>query len=172
MPSLEVQVELEHCTKSYRLKIGESILHNMVKHNSDENNYLHYFHQLLEFENILKNEPLDQRNEFEIMPLSNFNKKNVCKIKRSTTQIHPSMKIQRRKKMDSNKNKHVARGSQISSLNVNNDVTFYWEIKTQLRCDTLKNFERYCEDEIEYDNFLIRLIEVEEELKEGGGIKG
>ena len=163
--------EPEHYTKSYRLKIGESILHNMVKHTNDENSYLHYFYQLLEFENMLKNEPLDQRNEFVIMPLPNFNKRNVCRIKRSTTQIHPSMKIQRQKRLESNKNKHVARGSQISSLNVNNDVTFYWEIKTQLRCDTLKNFEGYCEDEIKYDNFLIRLIEVEEELKEIGGRK-
>ena len=70
--------------------------------------------------------------------------------------------------MDSNKNKHVARGSQISSLNVNSDVIFYRKIRTQLRCDTLNNFERYCEDENKYDDFLIRLIEVEEELKEGG----
>ena len=141
----------------------------MVKHTNDENSYLHYFYQLLEFENMLKNEPLDQRNQFEIMPLQNFNTRNECKIKRSTTEIYPSKKIQRRKKLDSNKNKQISRGSGISSLNVSNDVTFYWEIKTQLRCDTLKNFEGYCEDEIEYDNFLFRLIEVEEELKESEG---
>ena len=143
----------------------------MVNHTNDENSYLHYFYQLLEFENMLKNEPLDQRNEFKIMPPPNFDKRTVSKIKCSTTEIHQSKKIQRRKKPVSNKNKHIARDRQISPLNVNNDVTFYWKIKTQLRCDTLKNFEGYCEDEIEYDNFLIRLIEVEEELKESGGRK-
>ena len=160
--------EPENYTKSYRLKIGESILNNMVKHTNDENSYLHYFYQLVEFENMLKNEPLDQRNEFEIMPPPNFNKRNVSKIKRSTTEIHHSKEIQRRKTSDSFENKHIARDRQISSLNVNSDVIFYREIRTQLRCDTLNNFERYCEDENKYDDFLIRLIEVEEELKEGG----
>ena len=158
--------EPENYTKSYRLKFGESILHNMVKHVKDENSYLHYFYQLLEFEHMLKNEPLDRRKEYEIIPLPNFNKMNVGKIKHSTTEIHQYKKIQRRKKLETNKNQHIARDRKISSLNVKNDGFPWWEIKTQLRCDTLKNFEGYCDDETKYDNFLIRLIEVEEELKE------
>ena len=63
-------------------------------------------------------------------------------------------------------NESFARESQITALNENNDRTFLLEIKNQLRCDTLKNFEVYCEDETKYDIFLKLLIDVEEEIIE------
>ena len=154
-------------TKSHRLQIGENILRHMAEKINEENCYLHYFHQLLEFEDMLKNEPLDPKYEFEITPFPNYNNRNVPKVKSSFSQIQQSEKNKkRRKKLHSWIHESVALEPQIPELSVNNNNTFYLEIKSQLRCDTLKKFELYCEDEEKYDIFLKRLIDVEEEIKE------
>ena len=158
--------EPKNYTKSYRLKIGEDILRIMVEHTNDENSYLHYFHQLLEFEDMLKNTPLDQINDFEITPILTHHNRNVSKVKNSISQIRQSEKTKTRKTSHSSMNESFARESQITALNENNDRTFLLEIKNQLRCDTLKNFEVYCEDETKYDIFLKLLIDVEEEIIE------
>ena len=116
---------------------------------------------------MLKNEPLDQRYEFEIAPFPNDNKRNVPKVKSSVLQKQQSKKNKkRRKKIQSWIHESVALEPQIPELSVNNNNTFYLEIKSQLRCDTLKKFELYCEDEEKYEIFLKRLIDVEEEIKE------
>lgn len=159
-------LEPEIYTKSIRLKIGETILRNMVEQTKtpyNENAYLHYFYQLLEFENLSKNGTLDQRSDFEILPFKNFDQRTVSKIKCSISQADQSNKIQIQKQSENNRNSKTDRDFQIS---VSNDNTFNLEIRNQLRCDTLKHYEMYCEDENLYDIFLNMLIEAEEELKD------
>ena len=161
--------EPENYTKSYRLRIGENILRNMVKQTNNENSYLHYFYQLLEFENMLKNKPLDQRIEFEITPFPKYNKQNVPIVKSSISQIQQSQEKKKnniRNKSHSQKYESLAREPQMPVLTMNNDSTFDLEMKNQLRFDTLKNFERYFEDENKYEIFLTLLTNVEEEIKE------
>ena len=158
-------------TKSHRLQIGENILRHMAEKINEENCYLHYFHQLLEFEDMLKNEPLDPKYEFEITPFPNYNNRNVPKVKSSFSQIQQSGKNKKkRKKSHSLIHESFSGEPQIPALSMNKNSTFYLEIRNQLRYDTLKNFERYCDDEKKYDIFLKMLIDVEEEIK--GNVEG
>ena len=141
----------------------------MVKQTNNENSYLHYFYQLLEFENMLKNKPLDQRIEFEITPFPKYNKQNVPIVKSSISQIQQSQEKKKnniRNKSHSQKSESLAREPQMPVLTMNNDSTFDLEMKNQLRFDTLKNFEMYFEDENKYEIFLTLLTNVEEEIKE------
>ena len=161
--------EPEIYTKSTRLKIGETILRNMVEQTKtpyNENAYLHYFYQLLEFENLSNNGTLDQRSDFEVLPFKNFDQRNVSKTRCSISQADQSNKMQIQNQSDNNENRMTSRDFQISVSNVSNDNTFNLEIRNQLRCDTLKHYEMYCEDENQYDIFLNMLIEAEEELKD------
>ena len=146
----------------YRLRMGEEILSRMLKEVNDENSYLHYFKQLIAFENFLKDENKNQSAKFVIIPFYEmYNPERQFKSK------YPfgNNKIGSRKDIKETKytlSKNSKRNLQSVNVNCVVDVL----IRAQLRRDMLKHYKVHCKKEQRYNDFLNSIIEFEDMLTE------
>ena len=149
--------------KSDRLSKGEQLLSNMALHGSNEDAYMHYFKQLIEFDYLTKNSKTDHLQKFEIIPFNKMHTTKICKIKKSKKIINVnndtvSRKDTRIKNTSSSKNKT----SEEITLKVNYTVDLFNRI--QQRQALLDDLETYCYDDELFDSFVNRLVEFEESL--------
>ena len=136
----------------------------MVENMWDDDVYIYYFRQLLDFETLLKDNQLDdERSIFEIEIFNKVQQRKIPnKVKRSNLQRHDLIKVQKPKgklfkDFENNSNK-----IQILSSTLEKENNVNWLNKHQIRSDMLKHFSQYCEEETKYETFLNSLIDLEE----------
>ena len=146
-----------------RLTKGEEILRNMVLHISNEDAYMHYFKQLMEFDYLAKNSKTDNLQTFEIMPFNKVHRTKICKIKKSNKINNVKIdRVSRKDTLIKNTRSSKNKTSEEIILKVNFTVELFKRI--QLRQAVLHDFEIYCYDEELHDNFVNRLVDFEESL--------
>ena len=146
--------------KSYRVKMGEKILSQMMKYVNDDIAYLHYFKQLVEFEELLKYVDFNRDKKFRIEPLDELRISRHNKTKNSGSHSN---------KNKNNHDKIIQKGSDLKHMSLdpirlNSEFTSECLMKMQLRRALLKNFPMFVSNEKQFGNFLNSLIEFEEDL--------
>ena len=146
--------------KSYRIMIGEKILTEMRAKLDDEEAYLYYFRQLVEFEELIQKVDFYVEKKFEIQPYVTFPTVNSSKIKNANTPSHEgdgqNCKITRRKS--------IARKVGFDESQQDSMFSEQGLMRMQLRRDVLSNFSKFLNDDEHYDSFVNILIEFEEDL--------
>ena len=150
--------------KAYRLYMGENILYNMMINIQNEDYYLCYFRQLLEFESGVENEKSSEKS-FEIFHPNKAEYPNKRIVKRSSA----SGRCQRRTKKtlvdeqsSVNLSKFQMTATKRLSLTGNDKDQLYDRIG--MRIGILDHYKSFCDDEELYDSFIKRLIDFEENL--------
>ena len=150
-------------TKIYRLSMGEEMLSNMLKHLNDENSYRHYFNQLIEFEDSLKNKDIAHIPKFEMDPFKMTDKTSrSCRNRKSNGQEQSNSLSNKITIQHLNTNLTKNKISKVEATNINDVVAVL--LRAQLRRDMLKHFRVYCRNEDRYNDFLQSLFEFEEML--------
>ena len=162
--------ESEHYYKNSRLRIRKKIFENMLEEMENEDAYFHFFHELLEFEQLLKEKKLNEFINFDVHPFENIKKLECDKVKASGTINRQFEKIkngkQMRKKSGGNNTYEILTPS--AKMKENGSQTF--SMKIQLRRAAIKNLlqlVKYWDDEDLYDGSFNSLIDLEESLAEG-----
>ena len=156
----EIDVDEEELTEDEnRLLICKKLLSYMFKNLNDEKCYLHYFLQLVEYED--KNKDKNQENDFVILIARNFNEQE-----------------EENKKMCSTKKKGMKSSRSIS----NEKKPTYYQVlsprtmmveananqkqldRTAMRRAMMENFEEHLTDEKSFNAYLNELIDFEEGL--------
>ena len=128
----------------------------MVINLSNEEGYLYYFRQLIQFEETLKREK-PCHNGFELVHITDVQGPKNGRIKESNTQPKDKALLGKVK----NKSKNTP-APQMMTLQVNFVGKFSDRIA--MRRNILENLNIYCNDEELYDMFLDRLLNFEESL--------
>ena len=152
-----------HHGKSSRVKVGEEILSKMAEHLNDEDAYIHYLRQLVDYESLLKLQDISQESDFEIAPFIDFKNLKKGKVKRSNENIHkklPSKNIETSLKNELSINDCDCR----FPLNIN--LSYEYILRAQLRRDMLKHYHKHCDEINRFHDFIDSLIELEENLIE------
>ena len=136
--------------KCFRLIMGEDILRHMFVNINDEDPYIHYFKQLIEFEEFVKSNEHRNLEKFKIVHYDVSNGTKVCKIKNSGQR-----KISNKKITSKNKPEEEI------ILKVNFAVEPFQK-RTKLRHETFRHFHKYCNDKESYECFINRLQTLEE----------
>ena len=146
--------------KSYRVRMGEKVLYEMIKQITDENAYIHYFKQLVDLEELSKNKGLSSNTKFEIEPFIAFKTTTRSEVKNKNTRVHKN-------KSKNDKMISKSRKSQIEAFEqpvLDFKLSGERLLRRQLRTEMLKDFSSnlYCEDN--YDEFVNNLFNLEEGL--------
>ena len=148
--------------RGHRLYVGEQILDRMMNNIMLEESYLHFFHELLKFEEILKVEGSTGR-EFHIAELNDLPKVKVEKVK-----CH-QMKQTTDSFVCGNKNNIFLNGSNNAShedVELKANFILPQSERIELRRKILKDFHVFCTNEELYNDFLNSLINLEENFIE------
>ena len=145
--------------KIYRIRIGEKLLSRMDENINNEDAYIHYFRQLVDFEDLLKSGQTFKDSKFRIKPFSSPKVMRKCQVKRSSKDIHNESRVQKVQTKSKNKNQTQENHS---PLNINYSVDYV--IRAQLRRGMLKHFQIFCDQQNSYDDFISSIIELEERL--------
>ena len=135
---------------SYRLKIGKQLLTEMQQCLGDEKEYIHYFRQFVEFEELVNDEVRSSINDFKIEPFVSFPSSKQQKTKNNKTR-------QTKKETKNNQTKTKMSKKALDSLSSTNRL-----LRKQLRMHLLNNFTSNLQDENEYNSFVDSLINLEE----------
>ena len=146
--------------KSYRVKIGEKIMTKMLEQLNDENAYLHYFKQLVEFEELLSQADFNADKKFKIQPFVQLPTLKHFKTKYVNADTH-KMKTDHGKPDETENN---LRTVTIDPIQLNSYHSSDYLIKMQLRRAILKQFPMFVSDEKLFVSFVNSLIEFEEGL--------
>jgi hypothetical protein len=147
--------------KSYRLRTGEEILRNMWNNINNEDSYMHYFRQLVEFEssvNCCENGNLDI---FQIIQFSISNGTKQCKIKGSGICVRNDTVPGTTKTSDIGRFKN--KPLEEITLKVNFSVELLID-RIQIRQVILKHFQIHCDDKKSYESFINGVFNFEESL--------
>ena len=144
--------------KSYRVRMGEILLSEMIKQLMDENAYIHYFKQLVELEESAKNEGLSSNTKFDIEPFIAFKTTKHSKVKNKNSGIHENksnsdQKIGKTKKSNTKAFEQPQLDSKLSRELL---------IRRRLRTEMLKDFSSNVYNENDYDKFVYNLLNLEE----------
>ena len=161
--------ESEHYYKNSRLRTRKKIFGNMLEEMENEDAYFHFFHELLEFEQLLKEKKLNEFINFDIHPFENIKKLEYDKVKASGTINRQYEKIKNGKQM---RRKRGGNTYEIltpsAKMKENGSQTF--SMKVQLRRAAIKHLlqlVKFWDDEDLYDDSFNSLIDLEESLAEG-----
>ena len=143
----------ESDSKSYRRSIGEEIFSYMLSNVQNEDTYLHYFKQLISFEEDLNKE--GEPNIFHIAHINYNQNKRKGKIKRCSLDLNNDSG-------SLTKSKHVRH--EILELKVN--FIGKQADRTAMRRDMLENVYDHDNDDELYNEFLDQLIVLEESFIE------
>ena len=149
--------------KSYRVRMGEILLSEMMKQLMDENAYIHYFKQLVELEESAKMKGLSSNTKFDIEPFISFKTTAHSKVKNKNSGIHnnksnPDQKIGKIRKSNTEAFEQPQLDSKLSRELL---------IRRRLRTEMLKDFSSNVYNENDYDKFVCNLLNLEEGLIEG-----
>ena len=145
--------------QSYRLYIGEKILSNMKSNINNEERYLHYFRQLIKFEETLTQEdPCPQG--FKIVHITEFHTPKKRRIKRSNAQPKDNELLYREKLIALSKSKNASP----QNIAIQTNMVGRFSDRVDMRAKILQNWQVYCSDEETYDNFIDRMLKFEESL--------
>ena len=145
-----------------RVVVGEKILSKMAENLNYEDAYIHYFRQLVEYEEILKYDDPIQEQDYKIVPFFDFKHLKNLKVKCSNNLIqNDSTKKNRRNKKD-HEYQYKNNRQDETPLNINFSIEYI--MRAQLRRDMLKHYPRFCDEKSRYHYFIDSLIEFEESL--------
>ena len=147
---------IDICDSQCHLITRKEILHHMVKNIDYEEHYLHYFFQLIQYEEKIRD---DDTNDFYIEHMNDsqyrkLNKElNECtrQILLSVTDLEP--RCYNRHKLPLRKNYS---GIQYSSSDIVDRI--------EARKVVLTNYHLQCDNEQDYETYLTKLIDFEENL--------
>ena len=148
---------------SERLRIGEEILFRMLSEVNNEPSYLHYFKQLMAFEDFINDKYRNLNEEFQIKSFNEMvnNTKKIYVENSSNQDEVDSSSLKRTIKNSKNRfSKQKVRQPHSTNVNYVIDVL----IRAQLRRDMLKHYKVHCRDERRYNDYLNSLSEFEERL--------
>ena len=158
-PTSETDSDNVSLQQSYRFYIGEKILSNMMNNMNNEEQYLHYFRQLIQFEETLKHEDACLK-DFEIVHITDFQASKEGRVKRSNSQPRA------RSVSDKDKPIHLSKSKSTlpQHIAVQTDFIGRFSDRIDMRRNILENLHLYCSDEELYDIFLNRLLNFEESV--------
>ena len=146
--------------KSFRIMIGEKILTEMRAKLDDEEAYLHYFRQLVDFEESIQKVDFYVEKRFEIQPYVTFPIAKHTTIKNANAPNYEddcqNCKVTRRKS--------IYRKVRFDESQQDSTFSEQGLMRMQLRRDALRNFSIFLNDEEHFDNFVNTFIEFEEDL--------
>ena len=151
-------------TISSRVTVGEEILSKMFENLNYEEAYIHYFKQLVCYEEMLKRKDQLQDYDFKVVPFFDLKHLKNAKSKRSNKLIHNDFTKKNKNTTNEYKCDNPYHGPEEKSLNINFSVEYI--IRAQLRRDMLKHYHKHFDDESRYHFFIESLIELEESLIE------
>ena len=137
---------------SYRVQKGKEVLSEMQRQLNNENAYIHYFRQLLEFERLANLHLNDPIKGFRIEPFITFPTIQRSKIKNKNTDEH-----KKQTKTTQDKSKTIAGKQSFSDQKSPEQF-----IRKQLRMDMLDKMTSDIIDENDYNEFWNNLINLEE----------
>ena len=152
-----------HHGKSSRVKVGEEILSKMAEHLNDEDAYIHYLRQLVDYESLLKLQDISQETDFEIAPFIDFKKLKKGKIKRSNESNHNKLPS---KNIESSLKNELTINDCDCQFPLNINLSYEYILRAQLRRDMLKHYHKHCDEINRFHDFIDSLIELEENLIE------
>ena len=142
----------------------------MLEQMENEDAYFHFFHELLTFEQLLKEKQLDEINNFDLRPFENVKERQCGEVKASSTRSRHYEKIKSgkhsHKKIDKDNTNETSTPS--AKMEGNRSQTF--SMKVQLRRAEIKHLLQlgiYWDEEDMYDGSLRGLIDLEESIAEG-----
>ena len=157
----ENESQLNNCMSS-RVTVGEEILSKMFEYLNHEDAYIHYFKQLVDYEEILKRSDQLQEYDFKVVPFFDLKQLKNAKSKRSNKLIHNHFTKKNENTTNEYECDNPKHGHEEKSLNINFSVEYI--IRAQLRRDMLKHYHNHCDDKSRYHFFIESLIELEESL--------
>jgi len=142
--------------KPRRFRDGEAIMCEMRKNINIEKVYLHYFLQLIQYEENIKNNKLSQ-NEFAIVLFQDrqAQKKTQSKGKGVSLRFRDNKKLTLALPLQSSVQQSVIIRANLLEKDLD---------RIEMRRVILENFEDYCNDEESYNKYLTELIDLEENL--------
>ena len=147
--------------KSYRLRMGEEILRNMLININNEESYLHYFRQLIDFENSVKCCEDGNLDRFTIIPFSSSNDTKQCQIKASGVCQMNNTASGRRKSTDMRRSKNKPSEEIILKCKFSVEPLID---RIELRQGILQPFQMHCDDKESYEDFINTIFNFEESL--------
>ena len=146
--------------KSYRVEMGEKILSEMMNQFNDENAYIHYFKQLVAFEELVKNVDFNEDQKFKIEPFITFPTIKHSKRKSTAAPLHQKQCTDGKSTKENSNIKTIV----LDPTLLNSEFSTEWLMRMQLRRAMLKNFPMFLANEKHYSNFVNSMIEFEEGL--------
>ena len=145
--------------QSYRLYIGEKILSNMMDNIYSEEKYLHYFRQLIQLEETLKQEDVCLK-DFKIVHLTDCQAPKRGRIIRTNPQLNDKTIL------DEDKPVHFCKSKNTSPQHTASHIDFVGKVSDRIdtRRNILEDFHAYCINEELYDMLLNRVLNFEENL--------
>ena len=132
----------------------------MLEQLNDENAYLHYFKQLVDFEDYAQKQDLHRYKMFQVLPYITFQTADKSKIKNNYIPINESS-IQNQIQSRKQRNYEKVTSSEFHS---NPEFSEQGLMRMQLRRDMIKNYTIFLSNEEQFGNFIDSLIEFEEGL--------
>ena len=154
--SMDTEYDPYDCNRpiNYRVQKGKEILSEMQRRLNNENAYIHYFRQLLEFERLFNLHLNDPIKGFRIEPFITFPTTQRSKIKNKNINNH-----KKQTKNTQDKSKTIAGKQSLSDQKSPEQF-----IRKQLRLGMLNKISSNIIDENDYNEFLNNLINLEERL--------
>ena len=146
--------------KDYRMITRDKIFSEMTNKLDNENAYLHYFKQLVDFEDYAQKQDLNRYEMFQVLPYITFQSADKSKIKNTyipTNENSVQNQIQSRKQRNYEK-------VTFSEFHSNPEFSEQGLMRMQLRRDMIKNYSIFLSNEEQFGNFIDSLIEFEEGL--------
>ena len=150
--------------KNYRMITRDKIFSEMRNRLDNENAYLHYFRQLVDFEDYVQKQDLHRYKMFQVLPFITFQTADKSKIKNTYL---PADENSLQNRIQSRKQRNYEK---VTSSEFHSDPEFseHGLMRMQLRRDMIKNYTIFLSNEEQFGNFIDSLIEFEEGLiKEG-----
>ena len=155
--SMDSEYQPSDCNRpiSYRVQKGREILSEMQMQFSNENAYLHYFRQLMQFEELCNRQSNSPIKEFTVESFITFPCTQQSKIK--------NKKIYNQRKTTRNIN-GKSKTIEIEQSFMDQKLLSERFIRKQLRLGMLNNITSNFIDENDYNDFINNLINLEEGL--------
>ena len=131
-------------------RLEKKLLAEMEQCLGDENEYLHYFRQFVEFEELVNSKVRSSINEYKIEPFVSFPSSKQPKTKNNKT------------RSTKKETKNNPAQTEMSKKVLNSQSSTNRFLRKQLRMNLLNNFTSNLKDENDYNTFVDHLINLEE----------
>ena len=156
----ESSIADENRGKNYGMITRDKLFSEMTNRLDNEDAYLHYFKQLVDFEDYAQKQDLHRYKMFQVLPYITFQTADKSKIKNNYIPINESS-IQNQIQSRKQRNYEKVTSSEFHS---NPEFSEQGLMRMQLRRDMIKNYTIFLSNEEQFGNFINSLIEFEEGL--------